>query len=137
MVNSVVLRRGQEVLSIKLPPLYEHVIRTPMTECQRELYRWALVAYAAVSYSDVPAAATTGVQSLNNLLMLLRRICIHPYLVNGVEPEPFHEGDHIFLTSCKFIVLDDILRKLGGGGVLIFSGFTTVLDIVQDYLNYK
>lgn len=28
-------------------------------------------------------------------VMQLRKACSHPYLFDGVEPEPFQEGEHI------------------------------------------
>ena len=27
--------------------------------------------------------------------MQLRKACSHPYLFEGIEPEPFHEGEHL------------------------------------------
>jgi len=45
--------------------------------------------------------------------MQLRKVCIHPYLFEGVEPEnadPY--GEHL-VTSCgKMMLLDKLLKKL-------------------------
>ncbi|VDK81836.1 unnamed protein product [Onchocerca ochengi] len=77
--------------------------------------------------------------SLLNILMQLRKCVAHPYLFDGIEPEPFKEGDHLFEISGKFFLLDRLLTFLAAKGhrVLIFSQMTCLLDIVQDYLVYK
>ncbi|MFH4981450.1 hypothetical protein AB6A40_008159 [Gnathostoma spinigerum] len=74
-----------------------------------------------------------------NIMMDLRKCAIHPYLFAGVEPEPFEEGEHLVNTSGKFVLLDRILSLLRQHGhrPLIFSQFTRVLDIVQDYLTFR
>ncbi|VDO46797.1 unnamed protein product [Onchocerca flexuosa] len=77
--------------------------------------------------------------SLLNVLMQLRKCVAHPYLFDGIEPEPFKEGDHLFKVSGKFFLLDRLLTFIAAKGhrVLIFSQMTRLLDIVQDYLVYK
>ncbi|KAK9133146.1 hypothetical protein Scep_012674 [Stephania cephalantha] len=34
-------------------------------------------------------------QSLQNIVMQLRKTCSHPYLFPGIEPEPYVEGEHL------------------------------------------
>ncbi|GBG89139.1 hypothetical protein CBR_g48846 [Chara braunii] len=65
--------------------------------------------------------------------------CSHPYLFDGVEPEPFEEGEHLVQASGKLRLLDALLRKLKEGGhrVLIYTQMTRTLDILQDYLEYR
>lgn len=49
-------------------------------------------------------------------------------------------GEHLIETSGKLIILDQLLKKLyaeGGHKVLIFSQMTMVLDILEDYCNYR
>ena len=84
--------------------------------------------------------------------MALRKSTNHPYLFDGIEPEPFETGEHLIDVSGKLIVLDRILAYLKETGqkVLIFSGMTRMLDIgmfllselksdvvVQDYLTFR
>jgi SWI/SNF-related matrix-associated actin-dependent regulator of chromatin subfamily A member 5 len=66
-------------------------------------------------------------QKLMNLLMQLRRICDHPYILNGCLPEPYAIGEHIVATSSKLIFLDKLLADLlpKGERVLIFSQWTS------------
>lgn len=69
--------------------------------------------------------------------MQLRKICNHPYLFHGHEPE--YISDDIFRASGKFELLDRMLPKLikTGHKVLIFSQFTQLLDIMQNYFRYR
>jgi len=42
----------------------------------------------------------------------LRKVCNHPYLFHGVEPEGSPElGDHLFTVSGKMQFLDKLLLK--------------------------
>lgn len=85
-------------------------------------------------------AKTTGWQKLMNLLMQLRKCCNHPYMLPGAAPEPYFTGTHLMLASSKFIILDRLIDELcikQGRKVLIFSGFTRMLDIVEEFLSLK
>jgi SNF2 family DNA or RNA helicase len=78
-------------------------------------------------------------KSLTNILLNLRKCCNHPYLFDGVEPEPYQEGEHLINNCGKMILLDKLLLKLKAEGhrVLIFSQMTSLLDILQDYMHYR
>ncbi|KAM4807012.1 chromodomain-helicase-DNA-binding protein 1-like isoform X2 [Urocitellus parryii] len=58
---------------------------------------------------------------------------------SGVEPEPFEVGDHLIEASGKLHLLDKLLAFLHSRGhrVLLFSQMTQMLDILQDYMDYK
>jgi SWI/SNF-related matrix-associated actin-dependent regulator of chromatin subfamily A member 5 len=70
----------------------------------------------------------------------LRKVCNHPYLFHGIEPEgaPIY-GDHLINVSGKMRFLDKLLKKSfeDKSQTLIFSGFTTMLDILEDYCIYR
>uniref|UniRef100_A0A8C3WX73 Chromodomain helicase DNA binding protein 1 like n=1 Tax=Catagonus wagneri TaxID=51154 RepID=A0A8C3WX73_9CETA len=57
----------------------------------------------------------------------------------GVEPEPFEIGDHLIEASGKLHLLDKLLAFLYSKGhrVLLFSQMTQMLDILQDYMDYR
>ncbi|XP_004853945.1 chromodomain-helicase-DNA-binding protein 1-like isoform X2 [Heterocephalus glaber] len=57
----------------------------------------------------------------------------------GVEPEPFEVGDHLIEASGKLHLLDKLLAFLYSRGhrVLLFSQMTQMLDILQDYMDYR
>jgi len=77
--------------------------------------------------------------SLKNAIMQLRKICNHPYLFDGHEPIGEEISDQIFNVSGKFELLDRMLPKLlvTGHKVLIFSQFTSCIDIMKLYFDYR
>ncbi|KAH8594504.1 SNF2 family N-terminal domain-containing protein [Bisporella sp. PMI_857] len=76
-------------------------------------------------------------QKLMNLLMQLRKVCNHPYQITNAEPSPYFTGEHVIQTSGKFIVLEKLVNELvlkQKKKILIFSGFTKMLDLVEELL---
>lgn len=76
-------------------------------------------------------------QKLMNLLMQLRKICNHPYQLGNAEPDPYVTGSHVMTASGKFIVLAKLVQELvvrQKKKILIFSGFTKMLDLVEELL---
>ncbi|XP_028323941.1 lymphoid-specific helicase isoform X2 [Gouania willdenowi] len=75
---------------------------------------------------------------LQNILMLLKRCCNHPYLVEyPLDPatQEFKVDEELVKSSGKFLILDRLLPALKKRGhkVLIFSQMTSILDILMDY----
>ena len=80
---------------------------------------------------------TTDWQKLMNLVMQLRKVCSHPYQIPNAEPLPYMPGDHITRASGKFIVLEKLIAELvvkQRRKILIFSGFTKLLDLTEEFL---
>ncbi|RDW80758.1 hypothetical protein BP5796_05456 [Coleophoma crateriformis] len=80
-------------------------------------------------------ARSSSWTKLMNLLTQLRKVCNHPYQVS--YPEDLDVGDHIITASGKFIVLEKLLNELvvkQKKKILIFSGFTKMLDLVEELL---
>ena len=49
-------------------------------------------------------------KNYHNILMQLRKVCNHPYLFEGVEPEGADEfGEHIVEASGKLTLVDRLL----------------------------
>lgn len=74
--------------------------------------------------------------------MQLRKVCNHPFLFDGVENTLNPRGksnDLLYRCSGKFELLDRMLPKLQRTGhrVLIFFQMTGIMDIMEDYLNWK
>nr|XP_028685532.1 chromodomain-helicase-DNA-binding protein 1-like isoform X3 [Macaca mulatta]XP_028685540.1 chromodomain-helicase-DNA-binding protein 1-like isoform X3 [Macaca mulatta]XP_028685541.1 chromodomain-helicase-DNA-binding protein 1-like isoform X3 [Macaca mulatta] len=97
--------------------------------------------YKAILMKDLDAFEneTAKKVKLQNILSQLRKCVDHPYLFDGVEPEPFEVGDHLIEASGKLYLLDKLLAFLYSGGhrVLLFSQMTQMLDILQDYMDYR
>jgi SWI/SNF-related matrix-associated actin-dependent regulator of chromatin subfamily A member 5 len=76
---------------------------------------------------------------LRNLVMQLRRCSTHPYLIQGVAPEPNHVGEHVILASGKFMALEKLVKELvlhQHKKILVFSNVTDVLDWSEDLLSH-
>ncbi|KAF8634735.1 hypothetical protein AX15_000747 [Amanita polypyramis BW_CC] len=75
-------------------------------------------------------------KKLMNLLMQLRKVCDHPYLLPNAPPEPYYLGEHLVAASSKLIIIDKLLADIlpKGERVLIFSQWTGMLDYVEDFL---
>lgn len=133
ILQPFVLRRVKSQVNINLPPRYECILYHDLTTLQKKLYKAILTKNLDVFTSNKKKLR------LINVLMNLRKISLHPYLMPNIEPEPFELGEHIINTSGKFILLNNLLDHLyrNKHKVLLFSQFTCVLDIVQDYLTFK
>uniref|UniRef100_A0A3Q2CGF8 Helicase, lymphoid specific n=1 Tax=Cyprinodon variegatus TaxID=28743 RepID=A0A3Q2CGF8_CYPVA len=85
---------------------------------------------------SAPANAEINLK-LTNILMLLKRCCNHPYLVEYPLDalQQFKIDEQLVQTSGKLLILDRLLPALKERGhkVLIFSQMTSILDILMDY----
>lgn len=54
-----------------------------------------------------------GQKNYHNMLMQLRKVCQHPFLFEGVEPEDSPEyGEHIVEACGKLQFVDKLLEKI-------------------------
>lgn len=76
---------------------------------------------------------------LSNLIMQLRKCCIHPYLFPEAEDIDSTTLQDLVGASGKLAVLDKLLCSLykKGHHVVLFSQFTSVLDILDDYCTLR
>jgi SWI/SNF-related matrix-associated actin-dependent regulator of chromatin subfamily A member 5 len=68
----------------------------------------------------------------------LRKCCNHPYLFPGAEPPGGSDTLEALLdASGKLTLLDRLLAKLHAAGhrVVLFSQFTSMLDLLETYLD--
>ena len=109
-------------------------IYCPLSEMQRIWYKSILKRDLSGLSQDKNIKA-----SLLNVVMQLKKVCNHPYLFEGAEPEPFEAGEHLVLNSGKMMILDKLLLSLKqkGSRVLIFSQMSRMIDILEDYVNYR
>jgi len=73
---------------------------------------------------------------LRNLIMQLRKCCLHPFLFDGAEGNIDETTiEELIRASGKLAVLDKLLQSLfrKGNRTVIFSQFTSMLDILEDY----
>ncbi|KAF5397933.1 Chromodomain helicase DNA binding protein 1 like [Paragonimus heterotremus] len=155
VLHPFLLRRTKHQVLLDLPPRIDLIIYHSLAPLQKKIYRALLtrnidVFSAVVDEERGTTRSKLPANRINNLLMQLRKCVGHPYLFDGLEPEPFELGPHIVDTSGKLTLLDLLLKFLYNPfaktqtavdlligpvhKVLIFSQMTRMLDIVQDYL---
>jgi chromodomain-helicase-DNA-binding protein 4 len=121
----------------ELPPKKELILRVELSSLQKEYYKAILTRnYQILSRSGGPQI------SLNNVVMELRKLCGHPYLLEGVEPQTRNQIEanrQLLEVSGKLLLLDKMMVKLKADGhrVLIYSQFTRMLDILEDWIHDK
>ncbi|KAD5316947.1 hypothetical protein E3N88_16893 [Mikania micrantha] len=141
ILGAFMLRRTKSRLietgTLSLPPLTEITLMAPLVTLQKKVY-------LSILRKELPkllafSSGTSNQQSLQNIVIQLRKACSHPYLFAGIEPEPYEEGEHLVQASGKLIVLDQLLQKLHNSGhrVLLFAQMTHTLDILQDYMELR
>ncbi|XP_076870875.1 chromodomain-helicase-DNA-binding protein 1-like [Brachyhypopomus gauderio] len=134
VLQPFLLRRVKTEVAADLPKKTELLVYHGMSALQKKYYK-------AILMKDLDAFGSdqTNKTRLLNILMQLRKCVNHPYLFDGVEPEPFEIGEHLVEASGKLSLLDTMLAHLleGGHRVLLFSQMTRMLDIMQDYLEYR
>lgn len=141
ILGAFMLRRTKAKLieygTLVLPSLTEITLIAPMVPLQKKVYK-------SILRKELPkllsfSSGSSNHQSMQNIVMQLRKACSHPYLFPGIEPEPYEEGEHLVEASGKLIILDQLLQKLHSSGhrVLLFAQMTHTLDILQDYLELR
>ncbi|KAI1899825.1 hypothetical protein AGOR_G00065750 [Albula goreensis] len=134
VLRPFLLRRVKAEVAVELPKKTEMVVYHGMSALQKKYYK-AILMKDLDAFENEQGSKTR----LLNILMQLRKCVNHPYLFDGVEPEPFEMGEHLVEASGKLRLLDRMLDFLWKGGhrVLLFSQMTRVLDILQDYMEYR
>ncbi|WOL06240.1 hypothetical protein Cni_G14972 [Canna indica] len=141
ILKAFMLRRTKTLLVergiLTLPSLTEITVMAPLVSLQRKVYMSVLRKELKTLLSL--SSGSTNNQSLQNIVIQLRKACSHPYLFTGIEPEPYEEGLHLIQASGKLIILDLLLQKLHAAGhrVLLFAQMTRTLDILQDFLELR
>lgn len=136
-----ILRREKKDVE-SLPTKREYLINCGMTSLQRSLYKSLLAKDLGCLDKVLRSKSNTssiGKTSLINIIMQLRKCADHPYLFNGVEPQPFKDGEHIINVSGKMVVLDKLITRIKAINekVLVFCQMTSMLNIIEDYLRYR
>jgi len=143
LLKPLLLRRMKEDVEKTIAPKEETIIEVELTRVQKKYYK----AIYEKNFEHLAAGRSRqNLPSLLNVMMELRKCCNHPFLVKGVEeieltgkrtPEEINQA--VIQASGKLVLIDKLLPKLKADGhkVLIFSQMVRVLDILEDYLNYR
>ncbi len=178
LLQPLMLRRTKaNVLSKILPKKTETVVRIPLSDAQRKLYKVLLEGEQGLFGKLATTNATSEKEALDNgrciaeqrdvntatvaegnagggnqqftklsnLLMQLRKVCCHPFLFGeetAREQIQLHDGNRaeaLIAASGKLTALDEMLPRLRAGGhkVLIFSQFTLMLDMLEEFCDAR
>lgn len=136
ILQPFMLRRIKAEVEKSLLPKKELKLFVGLTTIQRETYKKVL----SKEVMKVNAFGEESAKPLNFIVQELRKAANHPYLIDGTEPGPPYTTDQHLVDSCgKMMVLDKLLAKLKAQGsrVVMFSQFVIMLDILEDYLNWR
>ncbi|XP_042483479.1 protein CHROMATIN REMODELING 4-like [Macadamia integrifolia] len=139
LVAPHMLRRLKKDAMQNIPPKTERMVPVELSSIQAEYYRAMLTKNYQILRNIGKGVAQ---KSMLNIVMQLRKVCNHPYLIPGTEPD---SGSVEFLqemrikASAKLTLLHSMLKVLHREGhrVLIFSQMTKLLDILEDYLTIE
>ncbi|XP_058743971.1 ATP-dependent helicase BRM-like [Vicia villosa] len=145
ILEPFMLRRRVEDVEGSLPPKDSIVLRCKMSSVQSAIYDWVKsTGTLRLDPEDEerklqrnPNYQVKQYKTLNNRCMELRKTCNHPLL-----NYPFFSdlSKEFIVKSCgKLWILDRILIKLQRTGhrVLLFSTMTKLLDILEEYLQWR
>lgn len=144
------LRRKIGDVETSIAEKEETIVEVELTKTQKIFYKAFLNDNRVTLLSQITSSSCT---SLRNLVMQLRKVCNHPYLIEGAQDkiedderkknpdidESEFRVNTLVNTSGKMIFVDKLLQKLKKEGkkVLIFSQMVKVLDIIEEYLQIK
>lgn len=137
MLAPHLLRRVKKDVMKEMPPKKELILRVELSSKQKEYYKAILTR----NYQILTRRGGAQI-SLINVVMELRKLCCHPYMLEGVEPDiedPIEAYKQLIESSGKLQLLDKMLVKLKEQGhrVLIYTQFQHMLDLLEDYCTYK
>lgn len=126
-VGPLILRRTKHDVAKELPPKTEILHEIEMTEAQKDLYE---TVRSTMDKQVRQALAIRGQQAqimFLDALLKLRQICCHPRLLGE---------EHAAGGSAKFEYLVELLETFREEGhrVLVFSQFTSMLDLIESHL---
>ena len=120
LVRPFILRRLKTGVLSELPPKVETDIANPLEGEQQKLYSANL---ALIKDSVIAAGADVNKVVILSMLTRLRQICCEPRLVY-----PDYTGNSAKLDACLELI-DSAVS--GGHKILVFSQFTSMLDILR------
>ena len=156
LLSETMLRRLKvNVLKGLIPPKTEIVVKCDLSPVQRWHYRNLLkMNIGLVNDAKGENEGQVRYVSTTALLMQLWKCCLHPFLFEGVQKmsQDMVSGqwkrvvdENLIYSSGKLCILDKLLKdiykskraKKGGSKVIIFSQYTSMLNILEEYCNFR
>lgn len=142
MIAPYILRRIKEEVEKSIPPKEETIVEVELTTMQKRYYRAIYEKNRSYLYKGLSGS---GLPSLQNVQIQLRKCCNHPFLIEGArdrelemlgdDPTPEEIMKTVIDASGKCVLVSKLLPKLKQEGhkVLIFSQFLKQIDIIEQY----
>lgn len=141
ILKPFLLRRVKTDVETSLPGKLEVVLYAKMTDRQIDVNKQLAEKTLGTTMAKSSGRGTPGLSKLNNMLMQMRKCCNHPDLITGNFDGSFmFPSPEQLVKDCgKFALLDCLLNKLlpAGHKILIFSQMTSMLDLIDSYLDVK
>lgn len=139
VLRPFLLRRLKADVEKSLLPKKRINLYVGMSQMQKDWYQ-RILSKDVEAVNGAVKENRDGKTRLLNIVMQLRKCCNHPYLFDGAEPgPPFTTDQHLVDNAGKLSLLDKLLLTLKekGSRVLIFSQMSRMLDILEDYCNWR
>jgi len=101
MLSPFMLRRIKSEVEKELPAKIETILFVGMSALQKSLYKAVLQRNVASITANTSSSGYTGNKAIHNILMELRKVCCHPYLVKTHT----HTHIHIYTYAHHHIYL--------------------------------
>jgi len=141
LLKLFMLRRMKVTVEKLMPKKIETKVFCPLSKMQVFWYKALLLRDISSLIRDKDQPTPKGhAKVLNNLIMQLRKCCLHPFLFSGAETDIDSTSlRDLVASSGKLAVLDMLLINLfkKKHRCVLFSQFTGLLDIIQDYCEMR
>ena len=142
ILKPFLLRRVKTDVETSLPGKMEIILYAHMSAKQKEINQQLRdKTLAAIMAKSGNKAGGTSAATLNNMLMQMRKNCNHPDLITApFDGSIYFPSPEELVADCgKMALLDRLLNKLLAAGhkTLIFSQMTSMLDILDSYLDAR
>lgn len=131
-ITPFLLRRTKDMVANELPPKEELVQHVEITGAQRDLYETVRLALDKKVRDEIAHKGVARSQIvILEALLKLRQVCCDPRLVKSLDKS------EAIPSSAKLNELLTLLKQKVSEGrkVLVFSSFTTMLDLIGDELS--
>ncbi len=126
MVSPFILRRLKSEVLCELPEKTEHIFYSKMEEAQRKIYSANVKVLKDTVENNTKSSLRKDAVMILSLLTRLRQLCCDPSLCYEN-----YKGESCKMESCIALVKEAVL---GGHKTLIFSQFTSMLEIIEERL---
>lgn len=135
ILQPIMLRRIKADVEVDIPPKIKTTLFIPPT---RQMNYWS----KKVLCKDVKLLKGNGTFmkfSMRNVFPYLRQVTLHPYLIPEESEGMVYVSQDAVDCASRMIVLDKLLSKLHqrGARVLLFTQFVIMLDVLEDYMEWK